>query len=147
MFELAEMAWLAPYVQFMFTWRGRGIFYVFMGCLTLGYRALGWVFGSIIIAVGIVFLVLSFTVKRHESYVSGAGPGHGGSETMYADSSRVNKGMPAPGMYGSAAGMDPYAMQGQQPSAQHAHTQISQTQYTSGQFGNAPTRDYLHSAV
>ncbi|KAJ2787628.1 hypothetical protein GGI15_000590 [Coemansia interrupta] len=72
MFEVAEVGWLTPYVQFMFTWRGRGLFYVFIGCLTLGYKTLGWVFGSVITAIGVAYIVLSFTVKKHESYVNSA---------------------------------------------------------------------------
>ncbi|KAJ2079843.1 hypothetical protein H4R24_003500 [Coemansia sp. RSA 988] len=68
--ELSEMGWLTPYVQFMFTWRGRGLFYVFMGCLTLGNKTYGWVMGAIIIGIGIVYIVLSLTAKRNESYAT-----------------------------------------------------------------------------
>ncbi|KAJ2374067.1 hypothetical protein IW150_003308 [Coemansia sp. RSA 2607] len=85
MFELAEVAWLTPYVQFMFTWRGRGLFYVFIGCLTLGYKTLGWVFGAVITAIGVGYIVLSFTAKKHESYVNSAISG-GSNTTMYNDS-------------------------------------------------------------
>ncbi|KAJ2882746.1 hypothetical protein FB639_002321 [Coemansia asiatica] len=90
LFELAEMAWLTPYMQFMFTWRGRGLFYVFIGCLTLGYKTLGWVFGAIITAIGVVYIVLSFTTMKNESYVSSAGSGNN-TTNMYGSS----------GMYGS----------------------------------------------
>ncbi|KAI8326390.1 hypothetical protein GQ54DRAFT_243733, partial [Martensiomyces pterosporus] len=58
MFEVAEMAWLKKYVEFMFTWRGRGIFYVFIGCLTLGTKAIGWIFGSVITGIGAAYVVL-----------------------------------------------------------------------------------------
>ncbi|KAJ1814586.1 hypothetical protein LPJ75_002708 [Coemansia sp. RSA 2598] len=100
MFELAELAWLTPYVQFMFTWRGRGLFYVFIGCLTLGYKTLGWVFGAIITAIGVLYIVLSFTKMKDESYVS-SNLG-GGTTDMYSSS----------GMYGShkAAGMGAHSM-------------------------------------
>ncbi|KAJ1939655.1 hypothetical protein GGF37_004308 [Kickxella alabastrina] len=85
MFELAELAWLTPYVQFMFTWRGRGLFYVFIGCLTLGYKALGWVFGAIITAIGAAYVVLSFTAKKNESYVSNVVSGSNAGSEMYGD--------------------------------------------------------------
>ncbi|KAJ2366670.1 hypothetical protein H4S02_010429 [Coemansia sp. RSA 2611] len=151
MFELAEMAWLAPYVQFMFTWRGRGIFYIFMGCLTLGYKALGWILGSIIIGVGVGYIVLSFTAKRHENYMTGAGVA--GTETMYRDSSQTHKGLGGAGlsMYGGGIPQSQYNG--------NAIPQISLTQYSSSdQFGHGPampnpaqarptTTDYLHSPV
>ncbi|KAJ2808596.1 hypothetical protein H4S07_003385 [Coemansia furcata] len=150
MFELAEMTWLAPYVQFMFTWRGRGIFYVFMGCLTLGYKALGWILGAIIIGIGAAYIVLSFTAKRHENYMTGAGVA--GTDTMYRDNSMAHKGL-------GGAGLSIYG--GGIPQGQHTGNslpQISVSQYSSDQFGHAPTVpnpaqsrptniDYLHSPV
>ncbi|KAJ2450056.1 hypothetical protein GGI03_007014 [Coemansia sp. RSA 2337] len=150
MFELAEMAWLTPYVQFMFTWRGRGIFYVFIGCLTLGYKALGWILGAIIIGIGIGYIVLSFTTKRHENYMTGTGIA--GTETMYRDSSIAHKGLGGAGlsMYGGGI---PQTQQGG-----NVIPQISVSQYSSDQFGHGPTApnpaqsrsthaDYLHSPV
>ncbi|KAJ1660356.1 hypothetical protein GGF44_000640 [Coemansia sp. RSA 1694] len=149
MFEVAEMAWLTPYVQFMFTWRGRGIFYVFIGCLTLGYKALGWVLGSVMIGIGIAYIALSLTTKRHESYVSSGGVA--GTETMYRDSSLAHKGLGGAGLSMYGGGIP----QGQQHSN---YPQISHSQYSSDQFGHAPTApnptqtrtqnsDYLHSHV
>ncbi|KAJ2906729.1 hypothetical protein GGI21_004007 [Coemansia aciculifera] len=152
MFELAEMAWLTPYVQFMFTWCGRGIFYVFMGCLTLGYRALGWILGSVMIGIGLAYIVLSFTTKRHENYVS-SGSGVAGTETMFRDSSLAHKGMGGAdfGAYGGGFSHSQQQHHGDYP-------QISHSQYSSDQYGHAPAmpnpaptrpqnNDYLHSHV
>ncbi|KAJ2725806.1 hypothetical protein GGI07_001013 [Coemansia sp. Benny D115] len=105
MFELAELAWLTPYVQFMFTWRGRGFFYIFIGCLTLGHKALGWIFGAIITAIGVLYVVLSFTAKKNESYATDV---HSAGNNMYNDSGMhgSQKGMyGGQGMYGGDQGM------------------------------------------
>ncbi|KAJ2614539.1 hypothetical protein H4S08_001656 [Coemansia sp. RSA 1365] len=107
MIELFDMSWFTPYVQFMFTWRGRGFFYVFMGCLTLGNKTYGWVMGAIIIAIGIVYIVLSLTVKRHESYATSVSDNalHTRTEVMYDPYSvygRKNDIYGVSGMYGSS---------------------------------------------
>ncbi|KAJ1877032.1 hypothetical protein H4R99_003220 [Coemansia sp. RSA 1722] len=116
LFELTEMAWLTPYVQFMFTWRGRGLFYVFIGCLTLGYKTLGWVFGSIITAIGVLYIVLSFTSMKDESYVNSTVSGN--TTTMYNSS----------GMYGSqkATAMGGHSMYNDTGGAQYG----AQTTYS-----------------
>ncbi|KAJ1668594.1 hypothetical protein IW140_002654 [Coemansia sp. RSA 1813] len=104
MFELAELAWLTPLVRFMFTWRGRGLFYVFVGCLTLGYRTVGWVFGAIIIAIGVVYIVLSFTSKKNESYIESAAqyPAIASDTMYYQNSVNVQKAGSIANVYGSS---------------------------------------------
>ncbi|KAI9503613.1 hypothetical protein GGI25_004865 [Coemansia spiralis] len=147
LFELAELAWLTPLVQFMFTWRGRGLFYVFIGCLTLGYRTVGWVFGAIIIAIGVVYIVLSFTTKRNECYLentsAGGYPGIA-NDPMYNQNNVNSQKIGLDTMYGSAsaqyAGAQPqYGTQtaytsGAQPQPQYTTTQYSTNQYASGNF-------------
>ncbi|KAJ2395144.1 hypothetical protein GGI23_004414 [Coemansia sp. RSA 2559] len=173
MFELAELAWLTPLVQFMFTWRGRGIFYVFIGCLTLGYRTVGWIFGAIIIAIGVVYIVLSFTSKRNESYVDSAAKNQGiSSDTMYYhNSANVQKAGSFAGMYGPSGGGGgaQYAGDQSQYGAQSMHSgygqpqvpqpaQRIQPQYPTGEYASQagfdrPTykaearTDHLHSPI
>ncbi|KAJ1847427.1 hypothetical protein LPJ70_001542 [Coemansia sp. RSA 2708] len=171
MFELAEMAWLTPLVQFMFTWRGRGAFYVFMGCLTLGHKTFGWVVGAVIIAIGVVYIVLSFTTKRHESYAAdttgGGYPAHG--DAMYNANPMY---MQKDDMYGSVVSVQhgaaqPYYSSQKQPPQQPQFTttqyaspgyhprpsdseQYPPTQYTHSTLGpdsRPPRADHLHSPI
>ncbi|KAJ1946625.1 hypothetical protein EC988_005517 [Linderina pennispora] len=145
MFEVANMESLKKYVLFMFTWRGRGCFYIFFGCLTLGHNAWGWIFGSIITGIGVVYVVLSYTTKKNENYVMDAAPSAAGG-VAYNDSS-------LPVHNGAAGG---YPAGGQyQGSAQYP----TSTQYpNSSQYGNsgsianpsmahAPQSDYLHNPI
>ncbi|KAJ2804565.1 hypothetical protein H4R21_001592 [Coemansia helicoidea] len=95
-FELAESPRLAQYVQFMYTWFGRGLLYVFIGCLTLGYKAFGWVFGAIIAGVGVVYIVLAFTLKRDESYAASIDSGRPAGESIYDPNAVYGPGMALP---------------------------------------------------
>ncbi|KAJ2556905.1 hypothetical protein EV175_001682, partial [Coemansia sp. RSA 1933] len=158
MFEVAELAWLTPLVQFMFTWRGRGIFYVFIGCLTLGYRTVGWVLGAVIIAVGVVYIVLSFTSKRNESYVDSTAKHQGiaSNTTYYTNTVNVQKAGSIADMYGQSGGggsryVDSHlygtqstfmadSQQYGQPQAPQAAQRI-QPQYPTGEYASGNTYD------
>ncbi|KAJ2349204.1 hypothetical protein IWW50_002415 [Coemansia erecta] len=144
MSELAELAWLTPYVQFMYTWRGRGIFYVFIGCLTLGHKTFGWVFGAVIAGIGVVYIVLSFTAMRHESYAAdamGGGSYPAASDNMYNTNPVY---MQKNETYGSVLSVQhgaaqPYYTGQQQPQPQ---PQFTTTQYASSNYHpDQPDRD------
>jgi len=53
--------YLPRYASFLFSFLGRGIFYVFVGCLILTGSVLSYIAGSIVIFVGIGYVVLEFT--------------------------------------------------------------------------------------
>ncbi|KAJ1735105.1 hypothetical protein LPJ61_000735 [Coemansia biformis] len=124
--ELAETSRVGRYVQFMFTWFGRGLFYVVVGCLTLGHKTFGWVFGAIIAGVGVVFIALALTVKRRESYATNPDADRlSGHDVMYDPNSVYGRKLD---MYGSAASV-------QQSMAQpHYASQPHQPQYTTSQY-------------
>lgn len=48
------------YASFMFSFIGRGIFYVFVGCVTVGGKWYNIVPGTLIGVVGIAYIVLEF---------------------------------------------------------------------------------------
>ncbi|KAG8991136.1 hypothetical protein FRB93_002916 [Tulasnella sp. JGI-2019a] len=48
------------YASFMFSFAGRGVFYVFMGTLMINHGTWVWVLGSVIALIGITFLGLEF---------------------------------------------------------------------------------------
>ncbi|KAJ2848649.1 hypothetical protein IWW36_003164 [Coemansia brasiliensis] len=167
MFELAELAWLTPQVQFMFTWRGRGLFYVFIGCLTLGHKTFGWVVGAIIIAVGVVYIVLSFTSKRNESYgIDAAGGGYPSTSNIMYNTNPIYS--QKNDMYGSVVSVhhgaaQPYYDTQKQPELtttqyvsptyhpnEPSNDQYPQQQYSHNSIGpNAQARrtDHLHSPI
>ncbi|KAJ2512313.1 hypothetical protein GGI11_004778 [Coemansia sp. RSA 2049] len=136
MFEMAELAWLTPLVQFMFTWRGRGLFYVFIGCLTLGYRTVGWILGAIIIAIGVGYVVLSFTSKRNESYVGAAEtfPGIASDNMYYQNSVNVQKAGSIANMYDPSGSVKYLGgdnqQQQHQPQFATQSTYMTNTQYS-----------------
>ncbi|KAJ2157554.1 hypothetical protein GGF46_004416 [Coemansia sp. RSA 552] len=150
MLELAEMKWLVPYVQFMLTWRGRGIFYVFMGCLTLGHNTFGWVVGAVITGIGVAYIVLSFTAKRDESYTGDTAGGQPTTGDIMYNPSQSNgqkSGMYWQGAdtYGSVLSVHQGTIQSQsqpQPQPQYTTTQYTTTQYASPhQTTSQPSRD------
>ncbi|KAJ2770699.1 hypothetical protein IWQ57_002540 [Coemansia nantahalensis] len=121
-FELAESPRLAQYVQFMYTWFGRGLLYVFIGCLTLGFKAFGWVFGAIIAGVGVVYIVLAFTLKRDESYAASIDSGRPAGESIYDPNAVYGRKLD---MYGSMASVQQSLAQSQCP---------PQPQYTTSMY-------------
>ncbi|KAI9492583.1 COPI associated protein-domain-containing protein [Zychaea mexicana] len=59
-FEFRLPAQVTQYASFMFSFLGRGLFYIFIGCITLNYEALTIASGVIIIVVGVAYVVLHF---------------------------------------------------------------------------------------
>lgn len=51
---------VARYASFMFSFIGRGIFYVFVGCIIVGDTWYKWLPGSIVVLVGIGYAALEF---------------------------------------------------------------------------------------
>ncbi|KAJ1966108.1 hypothetical protein GGI12_000312 [Dipsacomyces acuminosporus] len=131
MLEVAEMAWLKKLVEFMFTWRGRGLFYIFIGCLTLGTKAIGWVFGAVITGVGAVYVFLSFTTKKNESYIEDAPQTQAGGSAMYNSSTAGYAGNTQHG------GQNPYGSQG-------AYGQTGVANPSATHIGQS---DYLHNPI
>jgi len=52
--------YLPKYASFLFSFLGRGIFYVFIGCLILGTNVLLIIAGTIVAAVGVGYCALEF---------------------------------------------------------------------------------------
>jgi len=52
--------YLPKYASFLFSFLGRGIFYVFIGCLILGTHILWIIAGTIVAAVGVGYCALEF---------------------------------------------------------------------------------------
>ncbi|KAJ2497260.1 hypothetical protein GGH96_005232 [Coemansia sp. RSA 1972] len=165
MSEVAELAWLTPLVQFMYTWRGRGIFYVFMGCLTMGHKTFGWVVGAVITAIGAVYIVLSFTAKRNESYAADAVGSQGMGDTMYNTNPMyaqknemyggsvvsVRQGAAQP-YYSSQKQAQPQFTTSQYSSSDYHPDQPDRDQYPTAQYSttstaNYPRTDHLHSPI
>jgi hypothetical protein len=51
---------VAKYCSFYFSFIGRGVFYSFIGCITLGDTVLRIVAGSLLIFLGVVYFALEF---------------------------------------------------------------------------------------
>ncbi|KAL3955708.1 hypothetical protein ACCO45_011271 [Purpureocillium lilacinum] len=51
---------ISRYASFLFSFLGRGIFYIFLGCLILGSHVLQKIAGGIVGIVGIGYVVLEF---------------------------------------------------------------------------------------
>ncbi|KAI8378662.1 COPI associated protein-domain-containing protein [Choanephora cucurbitarum] len=60
LFEFRLPAIVSQYASFMFSFMGRGLFYLFIGCITLNYGALAIASGVIVAASGIAYVVLHF---------------------------------------------------------------------------------------
>ncbi|CAO3615075.1 unnamed protein product [Cunninghamella blakesleeana] len=60
LFEFRLPSVITKHVSFMFSFIGRGIFYIFIGCILLNANALGIASGVIIILAGVAFAVLEF---------------------------------------------------------------------------------------
>ncbi|KAI9279251.1 COPI associated protein-domain-containing protein [Umbelopsis sp. AD052] len=60
-FRLPPIA--AQHVSFMFSFFGRGTFYLFIGCIMLGYYPITIASGIIVALVGIAFIVLQFVPR------------------------------------------------------------------------------------
>ncbi|CAO3639415.1 unnamed protein product [Cunninghamella echinulata] len=60
LFEFRLPSVISKHVSFMFSFIGRGIFYIFIGCILLNAATLGIVSGVIIVLAGIAFVVLQF---------------------------------------------------------------------------------------
>ncbi|KAI8075906.1 COPI associated protein-domain-containing protein [Gilbertella persicaria] len=60
MFEFRLPAMISQYASFMFSFMGRAIFYIFIGCITLNYGGLAIASGVIVAAIGIAYVVLHF---------------------------------------------------------------------------------------
>ncbi|WPB02710.1 uncharacterized protein RHO25_007346 [Cercospora beticola] len=52
---------VARYASFMFSFIGRGIFYIFVGCIQMGDRWWKYLSGALVVFVGIAYVVLEFT--------------------------------------------------------------------------------------
>ncbi|KAI9322689.1 COPI associated protein-domain-containing protein [Dichotomocladium elegans] len=59
-FEFRLPKQITRYASFMFSFLGRGIFYIFIGGITLNYGGLSIACGAIVLAVGIVYCILEF---------------------------------------------------------------------------------------
>lgn len=51
---------LSRHASFLFSFIGRGVFYVFVGVLLLSDGALRWIAGSLVAAIGVGYAVLEF---------------------------------------------------------------------------------------
>ncbi|KAF2149001.1 COPI associated [Myriangium duriaei CBS 260.36] len=51
---------VARYASFMFSFVGRGAFYIFIGCIIIGDKWYKWLPGSLITLIGIGYVVLEF---------------------------------------------------------------------------------------
>ncbi|KAI7890193.1 COPI associated protein-domain-containing protein [Mucor mucedo] len=60
-FEFRLPAMITQFASFMFSFLGRGVFYIFIGCITLNYNGLGLASGIIVLVIGVGFVVLQFT--------------------------------------------------------------------------------------
>ncbi|KAI7899259.1 COPI associated protein-domain-containing protein [Cokeromyces recurvatus] len=60
LFEFRLPAMITQFASFMFSFMGRGLFYIFLGCITLSYRGLALASGIIVAVIGIVFVILHF---------------------------------------------------------------------------------------
>jgi len=52
--------YMSRYASFLFSFLGRGIFYVFVGCLILDGHVLRYIAGAIIGVVGVVYIALEY---------------------------------------------------------------------------------------
>ncbi|KAG0181931.1 Late Golgi vesicles protein [Apophysomyces sp. BC1034] len=59
-FEFKLPGQVTQFASFMFAFLSRGIFYVFIGCITLNYGALSIASGVIVALVGIAYIILHF---------------------------------------------------------------------------------------
>ncbi|KAI9261619.1 COPI associated protein-domain-containing protein [Phascolomyces articulosus] len=59
-FEFRLPSQITQFASFMFSFLGRGLFYIFIGCISLNYGALAIASGVIVIVVGVVYTVLHF---------------------------------------------------------------------------------------
>ncbi|KAI8330710.1 COPI associated protein-domain-containing protein [Chlamydoabsidia padenii] len=60
LFEFRLPSIVSRYVSFMFSFFGRGVFYIFIGCILLNNLALGIASGVIVAIAGVVFVILQF---------------------------------------------------------------------------------------
>ncbi|KAI9020799.1 COPI associated protein-domain-containing protein [Phycomyces nitens] len=59
-FEFKLPGQVTQFASFMFSFLGRGIFYIFVGGITLGYKGLAIASGVIILVVGVGFVICHF---------------------------------------------------------------------------------------
>ncbi|KAG0748790.1 hypothetical protein G6F57_009520 [Rhizopus arrhizus] len=84
-FEFRLPGVITQFASFMFSFMGRGIFYIFLGCITLNYGGLAIASGVIIAVIGIAFVVLQFlkieapSNMRKEAFDDAVG--YGGAHT------------------------------------------------------------------
>ncbi|KAJ2780680.1 hypothetical protein H4R18_003321 [Coemansia javaensis] len=134
--EVSEATRMARYARFMLTWLGRGLFYVFIGCLVLGDRAAGWALGALIIAAGVVYVVLGLTVMRNKQY----GPSSPASshtrpgDAMYDPNSVYGRKYD---MYGSAVSVHQHGLGHQQQHQQQKQPQYTTSHYVSSDFARS----------
>ncbi|KAI8338541.1 COPI associated protein-domain-containing protein [Chlamydoabsidia padenii] len=60
LFEFRLPSVVSQYVSFMFSFFGRGVFYIFIGCILLNYLPLGIASGVIVAVAGVAFVILQF---------------------------------------------------------------------------------------
>jgi len=51
---------VSRYASFLFSFIGRGVFYIFIGCLLLGEKVISNIAGGVVGVVGIAYIVLEF---------------------------------------------------------------------------------------
>ncbi|KAI8974396.1 COPI associated protein-domain-containing protein [Pilobolus umbonatus] len=59
-FEFKLPGFIIQFASFMFSFLGRGVFYIFIGCITLNYGGLAIASGVIIIVCGVAYVILQF---------------------------------------------------------------------------------------
>ncbi|KAI8393968.1 Golgi apparatus membrane protein TVP15 [Radiomyces spectabilis] len=79
-FEFQVPGQVAQFASFMFSFLGRGIFYIFIGCITMNWNLLSLICGIIIAVIGVAYVVLHFVPAveppsnmRYETYEQSMG--------------------------------------------------------------------------
>ncbi|KAI8390838.1 COPI associated protein-domain-containing protein [Radiomyces spectabilis] len=91
-FEFRLPPIVTQYVSYMFSFLGRGIFYIFIGCIILNYLALAIASGVIVVLCGIAFVILEFIPSieapsnmRREALDESLSGMHGGRTSAWAN--------------------------------------------------------------
>ncbi|KAI8144632.1 COPI associated protein-domain-containing protein [Fennellomyces sp. T-0311] len=108
-FEFRLPSIITQHVSYMFSFLGRGIFYIFIGCIILNYLPLAIASGVIVAVFGVAFCILQFipgieapsNMKRQalDDSLAGQGSASGGRAAQWAASNEQSYGSP----YGPSA--------------------------------------------
>ncbi|ORE08886.1 hypothetical protein BCV72DRAFT_261132 [Rhizopus microsporus var. microsporus] len=88
LFEFRMPGPVVKHASFMFSFMGRGLFYIFLGFITVNYGALSIASGVIVIAIGLAYVALEFTKieppnnMRKEAYDDAVGQGTHGNASL-----------------------------------------------------------------